>query len=356
MPAAQKPPRPPAPARRYAVIMAGGTGTRFWPRSRRGLPKQLLPVLGRRSLLQTTCARLRGLVPPSRILVVTRREQAATVRRQLPALPRANVLAEPRGRNTAPCLALAALEITARDPAATFVTLPADHTIGDAAGFRATLLEAFAWAGAGGEAVTLGIRPTGPETGYGYVRVGARVGGRAHRVRAFVEKPGPARARRFVAAGDYLWNSGIFVWRATTALDLLERLLPDVLGPLRRARRRPAALARAYARLPAVSIDVGLMERAPRVLVVRATFPWSDVGTWAALTALGGRAGGGPVVAVDARRCLVASPARLVALVGVDDLIVVDTPDALLVCRRERAQDVRLVVRELERRRLEAYL
>jgi mannose-1-phosphate guanylyltransferase len=307
-----------------------------------------------------TCARLRGVVPPSHVLVVTHEAQVAAVRRQLPGIPPANVLGEPIGRNTAPCLALAALEIARRNRDATFVTLPADHAIDDVAAFRADLAEAFGWAAAGPEAVTLGIRPTRPETGYGYVRVGARLGGRAYRVGAFVEKPGPLRARRFVRSSRYLWNSGMFVWRADTVLDLLARHLPAVLRPLRRALaaarpRRTAALRRAYARVPAVSIDVGLMERAARVVVVRARFGWSDVGSWAALADLGG-ARGAPVVPVDASRYVVFNPDRLVALVGVDDLIVVDTPDALLICHRGRAQDVRRVVQQLERRRLRAYL
>ena len=339
--------------------MAGGVGTRFWPRSRRGLPKQLLPVLGRQSLLQMTVARLRGVVPPSRVLVVTARDQAAAVRRQLPGVPATNVLAEPLGRNTAPCLALAALEIERRDPGATFVCLPADHAVADVRIFRSLLAESFARAAAGSAVVTIGVEPTGPETGFGYIRVGERLGGRTCRVRAFVEKPTVGRARRFVRSGGYLWNAGIFVWSVSTAIALLDELLPDVIGPIRRATARPraqrvAALARAYRRIKGVSIDVGLAERAPDVLVVRGAFGWSDVGTWTALAALGAEAGS-PVVPIDARNHVVFNPDRLVALVGVDDLIVVDTPDALLICHRDRVQDVREVVRELERRKLKAF-
>jgi len=339
--------------------MAGGVGTRFWPRSRRGRPKQLLPVLGRQSLLQMTVARLRGVVPPSRVLVVTARDQAAAVRRQLPGVPAANVLAEPVGRNTAPCLALAALEIGRRDPNATFVCLPADHAVRDVRTFRSLLAEAFTHAAAGSAVVTIGVQPTGPETGYGYIRVGRRLGGRTCRVRAFVEKPTVARARRFVRAGGYLWNAGIFLWSVPTALALLDELLPEVIGPIRRATARPrrergAALMRAYRRIKSVSIDVGLAERAPEVRVVHGSFGWSDVGTWTALAALGAEPGN-PVVPVDASGYVVFNPDRLVALVGVDDLIVVDTPDALLICHRDRAQDVREVVRELERRKLKAF-
>jgi mannose-1-phosphate guanylyltransferase len=306
-----------------------------------------------------TLARLRGVVPPARTLIVTARDQAAAVRRQLPGIPAANVLVEPVGRNTAPCLALAALEIARRDSEATFVCLPADHAVADVAAFRDVLLEAFAWAAAEPAIVTVGVRPTAPETGYGYLRVGGRVGGRTARVQSFVEKPPLARARGFVRSRRYLWNSGIFVWQAATVLGLLDALLPAVIGPIRRALARPrgqrtAALARAYGRFDAVSIDVGLAERAPDVLVVSGAFGWSDVGTWVALAALGA-ATGKPVVPVEANRYVVFNPDRLVALVGVDDLIVVDTADALLICHRDRAQDVRHVVRELERRKLRTY-
>jgi mannose-1-phosphate guanylyltransferase len=342
--------------------MAGGAGTRFWPRSRRRMPKQLLRVVGSRTLLQATVDRLRGLVPPGQTLVVTHRDHAAEVRRQLPHLPRRNVLIEPLARNTAPCIALAALEIRRRAPRATFVVLPADHAVRDVAAFRATLTRALGWANAAGCPVTIGIRPTAPDTGYGYIQQGERVGAGVRTVRSFEEKPRRARAHRFVASGRYRWNSGIFVWRVDTVLDLFARHLPDVTIGLERAlslpaARRKAALARAYARLTPVSIDYGIMEKAAPVLVVDGDFGWSDVGSWEALGGLpraNGRAA--PVVAVGASRYVVFSPERLVALVGVDDLIVVDAADALLICRRDRAQDVRRVVQELERRGLDAYL
>ncbi len=341
--------------------MAGGSGTRFWPRSRRLLPKQLLAVLGSRSLMQEAVERLRGLVPTAQILVVTHRDHASAVRRQLPSLPRANILSEPIARNTAPCLALAALEIERRAPGATFVSVPADHAIADPREFRATLLEAFAWAAAEPVAVTIGVRPTAPETGYGYIHLGSRVAGRTSRVRSFVEKPNTARARRFVSSRHYLWNSGMFAWRTATILELLDRLLPAVTRPLRAAlakpaRLRPGALARAYAQVPSISIDYGVMEHARDVLVVAGDFGWSDVGSWAALAALGAAASPGGVVPVDAKGSVVFGDGRLVAVVGVENVIVVDTPDAILVCHRDRAQDVRRVVEELARRGLERYL
>jgi mannose-1-phosphate guanylyltransferase len=342
--------------------MAGGTGTRFWPRSRRRRPKQLLRVVGSRTLLQATVDRLRGSLLPSQILIVTHRKHAAEVRRQLPSIPRANVLSEPMGRNTAACLALAALEVARRASTATIACVPADHAIADRRAFRATLLEAFAWADQEHCAVTIGIRPATPETGYGYIRLGPRLGGSARVARAFVEKPSHDRARRFVASDKYVWNSGMFVWRVDTVLGLLDRHLPKMMEELRAVaaaprRRRRAALAHAYARLTPVSIDYGIMEKASRVLVVGGDFGWNDVGNWAALAEVGIDVGRhAPVVAVDASRYLVINPERMVALVGVDDLIVVDAPDALLICRRDRAQDVRRVVEELERQGLHSYL
>jgi mannose-1-phosphate guanylyltransferase len=351
----------PRRADRWAVIMAGGTGTRFWPRSRRRLPKQLLRITGPRTLLQDTVARLRGLVPLKQTLIVTHRDHAQEVRRQLRGIPAANVLVEPVGRNTAPCLALATLEITRRAPHATFASLPADHTIADVRRFRTTLAEGYRLANRERCPVTIGIRPSGPETGYGYIRVGAPLTRDARWVRAFVEKPVLAAARRFVRSGEYLWNSGMFVWRADTVLALLDRHLPSLTATLRPAtvgRGRGAALARAYRSIAPASIDYAIMEKTDRVIVVPGDFGWNDVGSWAAVADLDGTKQGGraPVVAVDASGNVVFNPERLVALVGVNDVIVVDAPDAILICRKDRAQDVRDVVAELERRRLDAYL
>jgi mannose-1-phosphate guanylyltransferase len=240
--------------------------------------------------------------------------------------------------------------------------LPADHAIADRRAFRRDLALALDLAARSPVLVTIGIPPTHPETGYGYIRVGETVAGtrgRAARVEAFVEKPDRARAEALIAGGDVLWNAGIFAWRVDTILDALRAHLPAVIEPLERAGSRD--LAAAYRRLPSVSIDRGVLEHAANVVVVRGRFPWSDVGSWAALATL--RAGDngrnvlrGRVVPIDSRGCLVDSPDRLVAVVGVEDLVIVDTPDAVLVCRRDRAQDVRLVVDELRRRGLRRYL
>jgi len=347
---------------RYAVILAGGSGTRFWPRSRIRAPKQLLPILGQRSMLAETVERVSPPVARNRVLVVTGRVHAAAVRRALPRLPRAGLLVEPQPRNTAAAIALAALQIARQDPNAVMAVLPSDHAIGDVGLFRRDLALALDIAARTSALVTIGIPPTHPETGYGYIRLGDVVRGTRGRALAaggFIEKPPRARAAALIAAGDVLWNSGIFAWRVDTILAALRAHLPDVVGPLERAGGR--ALARVYRRLPSISIDRGVLERAAAVVTVRARFPWSDVGSWAALAALwagnnGRNAVRGLAVPIDSRGCLVDSPERLVAILGVDDLVVVDTPDALLVCRKDRAQDVRLVVDELRRRRLGRYL
>jgi mannose-1-phosphate guanylyltransferase/mannose-6-phosphate isomerase len=246
------------------------------------------------------------------------------------------------------------------------IVLPADHVIGDASAFRATLDRAATVAATTDRLVTIGVPPTHPETGYGYIAPGEALAPRddgAHAVARFLEKPDRERAAALIAAGGVLWNAGIFAWRVGRILEELRRWVPEVLGPIEAAFRRgsASALAAAYRRIPAVSIDVGVLERAARVAVVRATFPWSDVGSWAAVADLwrdgaGGNAVRGRAVVVDSEGCVVDAGSRLVALVGVHDLVVVDTPDALLVCPRARAQDVRLVVDELRRRRLRRYL
>lgn len=315
-------------------------------------------------MLQETAGRLAPLVRRSNVFAVVGRAHAAAVRRQLPWLARRNLLVEPVGRNTLPAIALAALTLARRDPGAVMAVLPADHAIPDGAAFRSDLGRAFDLALDTGALVTFGIVPTRPETGYGYIAPGVAVSphdDRALWVARFVEKPDRARAEAMVAEG-HLWNGGIFVWRVGAILEALRAYAADVLSTLERALERgtAAALTRAYGRIPSVSIDTGVMEQAPRVAVVRAGFAWNDVGSWAALADLwpataDGNVTRGAVVAVDSRGCVVDSPQRLVALLGVEDLVVVDADDAILVCRKDRAQDVRRVVDALGRDRLRRY-
>lgn len=345
----------------YAVIMAGGGGTRLWPLSRAACPKPFLPLLGESTLLQATVARLAPLIEPRDVYVVTDGRYADLVRAQLPGVPAANLLEEPVGRNTAAAVAYAAAAI-GRPGDEVMVVLPADHRIADEAGFRAALAAAAVRA-AGGDLVTLGIDPSGPETGYGYVLATgdpvAADGLASWRVERFVEKPTVERAIELLAGGDASWNAGIFVWRRDAVTDGLRRHAPDILGAIETAvGGGPAAIAAAYPSVRSTSIDYALLEPASlegRVAVVPVEVGWSDLGSWAALLDAaepGGEdrvvthaSGGAEIIAIGGRDVLVqAAGGRLVAVVGLEGAIVVDTPDALLVVARDATQDVRKVV------------
>jgi mannose-1-phosphate guanylyltransferase len=348
----------------YAVIMAGGQGTRFWPRSRRQKPKQLLNIVGERTMVEETVARIRPLIPAERTLVVAGHAYRGAIRGCLPQLPDENFLFEPVGRNTAACVAWAALWVRRHVPDAVMAVLPADHLIRDEAEFLRVLKAATVAARPLNRLVTIGIHPTHPETGYGYIRVSGdrlQVDGRdIFRVAQFVEKPGRERAEQFLAAGTYVWNSGMFVWRADSIWFEVCRQLPQLAQDLERVADITAAdslgdvLNAVYPRLPAVSIDVGVMERAQDVWVVPADIGWSDVGSWRALGDLLGADAHGNVVigeqrGIDTAGCFIHSPSKLVATIGVSNLVVIETDDVLLICPKERDQDVRKLVELLER-------
>ncbi|MCA9574591.1 MAG: mannose-1-phosphate guanylyltransferase [Polyangiales bacterium] len=348
----------------YAVIMAGGSGTRFWPASRGSRPKQLLPLAGGElSLIAETVARIAPIVPAERVLVVTSELLADATAAELPAVPRENILAEPMGRNTAPCVGWAAAHVRRRDPDALMMVLPADHHIGEPDTYRTHLRTALA-AADDGALVTVGIEPTRPETGYGYIERGASRAGGVHAVTRFVEKPTLERAEEFLASGHFLWNSGMFFFRADAVLAEIERQLPtlsqrlveyDAAARESAAREREVVTA-TYGSLESVSFDHGIMENAERISVVSGSFGWSDLGSWTTAYELASKDGAGNAarptdVLVDSIGCYVSAPSqKLVALVGVHDLVVVDTEDALLVMPRERAQDVRAVVDALKAR------
>ena len=351
----------------YAVIMAGGSGTRFWPLSRAARPKQLLPLGSDVSLLRATRDRIADVVPAEHTLIVTSQALAPAIRAELPELPAQNVLAEPVGRNTAPCVGWAASVVARREPEAVLAVLPADHHIADSSGFQRVFSRAVE-AARSGDMVTVGIRPTRPETGYGYVELGEELAPGVQRARRFVEKPDELRARQFLASGRFLWNSGMFFFRADELLGMVRLHLPglgDALRQYDQAAERGEELelvGRTYAELPDISIDHGVMEKASRVAVVPGDFGWSDVGSWTSAWELAARddddnALFGEVVAVETRGSYVRAPAgKTVAVVGLEDIVVVDTPDALLVMPRSRAQDVRAVVNTLKARKRTQYL
>ena len=352
-------------ADRYVLILAGGRGTRFWPLSRRNLPKQCLSIDGGPTLIQQTVRRLAPDFGPDEVLILTGPDMVVPIRAQLPELPPENILVEPSGRNTLPCAIWGLAEVRRRGGKAMAV-LPSDHHIADTVGFRSLLHDAFAAAGPR-SLVTLGIRPSRAETGFGWIEpsaTGRTVGHSWVRpVHRFVEKPPHATANAMLAAGHFLWNAGMFVWQvdafeaALLAFGLIER---DHLAEL-----GPDTLHRLWPRLPATSIDYGVMERAAEdpsfeVLTLPADIGWSDLGSWPALAEVlpaesWGVGPAGAVVAVRSSENIVHAPGRLVALLGVDGLITVDTGDVLLIARREDAQDVRELLAALESRGLSRY-
>jgi mannose-1-phosphate guanylyltransferase len=357
----------------YAVIMAGGIGSRLWPRSRGATPKQFLDLIGERTMLQETVGRIEPLVTLERVVVVVGEEHAGTVLEQIPGLPEENLVLEPGPRGTAPCIGLAAVALRARDADAIMAVFPADHRIADAAGFRQAIAAA-AQVARDGYLVTLGIAPEYPHTGYGYIERGEAFDPvddmEVYQVVRFTEKPDAETAERFVVSGDYYWNGGIFVWAAETILGEMQRLLPDlhkelsVLAGAWDTPRRDGALLAAWSRVPQTTIDYGVMERADRVATVPVDIGWDDVGNWATLSALleadeGGNVlrGGGHTLAIDTADSYVyAAGGRAVATIGLEGFVVVVTDDAVLVCPQDRAQDVRDVVDELDERGLEEYL
>ncbi len=343
----------------HAVIMAGGSGTRFWPASRRDRPKQLLALATDTPLLRMTFERLEGLVTPDRVWVVTTAATADASRAILPEIPAGNVLAEPIGRNTAACAGFAALAVLSRDPDATCIVLPADHVIGQEERFRSAMAAGARLVEREGGLLTFGVQPTKPETGYGYLELGqehSRDGEWAiHQLQSFVEKPDLPRAQRYLESKLFLWNAGIFAWRATDLLDEIRRQLPDLaegLGRWAEAIDSPEAdsvLAEVYPTLPATSVDFGVMEGAQRCWTVPVDFPWSDVGSWSALAdEIPGDSSDnhirGQVHADDSRGNVLISTGPVLSVVGVDDLVVVATPDAVLVVPKDKAQRVKDVV------------
>jgi mannose-1-phosphate guanylyltransferase len=346
----------------YGLILAGGRGTRFWPRSRRSRSKQVLKFFGERTLIQQTVDRLKPVLPPERLWILTSPQLRAEIVKQLPEVPKRQILAEPAQRNTAPAIGLAAHIMQSIDPDALMGVFPADHVIAKPREYVRLLRPAFKSA-AEGNIVVLGIQPRWPETGYGYIEFpqGAKAGDRkALPVVSFREKPNAATAEQFLAAGNFYWNAGMFFWKTSVLLDALRRFLPKTehllasLPPFGNSKFS-ASLAKTFPQCDNISIDYAVMERAPNVTGIPAgDFGWNDVGSWNAVYELQKRDGQGNALLAD---CVVESSSgnyvdaqgKLVALLGVKDLIVVDTPDALLIADRKRAQEVGELVRRLEK-------
>jgi mannose-1-phosphate guanylyltransferase len=348
----------------YAVIMAGGSGTRFWPLSRRQCPKQLLKLLGTKTLLEETVERIRNFIPPQRTYVFTNEILKAACARCLRGIPPSQIIAEPAARNTAPTIGLAAHEILRHDPDGLMVVLPSDHVIRKAAAFRRVLRAACRWASQGSRSVIVGLKPTRPETGYGYVKrgqaVGAVAGTTIFAVECFTEKPALDTAHKYLRTGRYLWNGGMFIWRASTLLHHLQRSKPGMARELAKLAAAggagvPRVFRRIFPRLEKVSVDYAVMEEITDCFVVEAEIGWSDVGSWAVVHELLPKDADGNVrptnsLSLDSCGNMIIAPGRFVVTVGVENMVVVETEDALLVVPRNRSQDVGKAVQELERR------
>ncbi|MHC1737496.1 MAG: mannose-1-phosphate guanylyltransferase [Ignavibacteriaceae bacterium] len=353
---------------KYAVIMAGGVGSRFWPRSREKNPKQLLKIIGENSMIADTVNRLEGIVERKNIFVVTNRLQKEEMLKQLTGIPKENIIEEPFGRNTAPCIGLAALFVDKVEKDGVMIVLPADHLIQDKEIFRKTLTAGAEYAYELKGLVTIGIPPTRPETGYGYIQIDDRgVKENLFKVYTFAEKPNLATAERFLESGDFLWNSGMFIWRADTILTEMQMFMPELYKDLMGLKKFLGTpefaekLSLMYGQLRGISIDYGIMEKSHKVYLIKGEFAWSDVGSWEEVYQLtpkdgNGNAVTGKVFLENTKDSFIYSPDKFTAVIGAENLLVINTPDALLVCKREMSQDVKKVVDHLKFNKMNEYL
>ncbi len=362
----------------YVVIMAGGGGTRFWPWSREKRPKQILPILSDQSMIRETVERIRALVPPENIFVVAAQSQIPDVRKEIPMVPAENLLAEPYGKNTAPCISLAAIHVLQENPRGVMVVLPADHYIGNRRAYLKSLRAAADFAREQDYLITLGVFPTEPETGYGYIEKGEILksirGIPIFKTKSFREKPTRSKAAAYLRSGKFLWNSGMFIWRADIFWRALEKFLPGLAAEMKFLAKalgksgEKKALKITYSRCPSISVDYGVMEKAENVAVIEAQFGWNDVGSWSVLKNILSRdkdgnaqifcrrTKRGRILLFDSSNCLVRSEEKLIALIGMKDTVVVEAGNALLVCPRARSQEVRQVLGELRHRGWKEYL
>lgn len=349
----------------FVAVLAGGSGTRLWPLSRSRRPKQLLSLVTDRSLIQETVDRIESLAPPQQVFIVTERSHSEDIRAQLPAIPAGNFVIEPVRRGTAPALALATLYVQAASPEGVMASLHSDALISNPEELLRALRLAEKVAASTEQIVTLGVTPTHPATNYGYIEMAEALEGEAegavHRAERFVEKPDPERAEQFLRSGKYLWNSGIFVWRVPVIMGLFRELMPGLYSHLMEIKpylgtpEEEQVVAEVYPRMEKQTIDYGILERAPRVAVVPTRLNWSDVGSWTELMDVvppndGSNLVRGTHLGIDTEGTLVYATGKPVFTIGLKNLVIVDTPDALLVATRERAQEVKRLVEQLEQR------
>lgn len=339
----------------YAVIMSGGAGSRFWPKSRKNRPKQFLRTVGAKTMIQTTVDRISKIVPMDRIYIVTSGQYIDTLETQIPEILSENILIEPMNRDTATCIGLAAVHLLKKDPDATMIVLPSDHLIFDQDKFEEVINDAVVIARETGCLMTMGIKPTRPETAYGYIEAGKSIDTYdcpVYVAKRFIEKPNKVKAIEFLNKGTYLWNSGMFVWQASVLMDEIKRFLPDLYSSLMKisdaigTKREGKVLEEIYQEIDGISIDYGIMERSTRVYVIEADFKWDDIGSWTALERFFEKDANGNIVKalnskIDTRECIIFGEDRLIATIGVSNLIIVDTGDVVLVCDKSRDQDIK---------------
>lgn len=354
--------------------MAGGVGSRFWPRSREKSPKQLLKIVEGETMIQSTVSRIESLIPPEQIFVVTNKLQKNGVVKQLPNIPQENIIVEPLGRNTAPCIGLAALFAKRIDPTGVMVVLPADHIIHNVKEFHHVLKNGIEVAANSSALITIGISPTRPETGYGYIQFDDENSSanpfykkNAFRVKTFAEKPTIEIANEFLRSGDFLWNSGMFIWRVDSILNEIQKSLPELYEQLLNIEESigtslfEKTLEEKYKIIRSISIDYGVMEKAKDVFVLAGKFGWNDVGSWEEVYQISpknddGNAITGNVISINSKNSYIYSQNKLIAAVGVENLIVIETNDSILICSRDKAQDVKEVVNYLKQKEMNDFL
>ncbi len=354
----------------YCVIMAGGSGTRFWPRSREERSKQFLTIFGQKSLMESTLKRYSTMVPWKDTYIVTKKSQKEELEKHRLDVPEENLIYEPFGRNTAPCIGLAALVVEKRDPDGVMIVSPSDHLIQAKKNFKRTILAGVQLAEEKDGMVTIGIKPDRPSTGYGYIQVhqdiGTVDGMKAFSIKTFAEKPNLATARRFLKSGDFYWNSGIFIFRVSCFMKEVKAHLPDLFDGLQEIKKHMGkpnyedVLQNVYQQIPNISIDYGIMEKTSHVYLIRGDFGWNDLGSWDQVYKLSPKDSDGNVVVgdamlVDVKNSYVYNSKGIVAVLGLEDVVVVHEGGATLVCRRDRAEDVKLIVDRLKRKQWAKY-
>lgn len=355
-----------------AVIMAGGRGERFWPRSRIKLPKQLLNITGEETMIQQTVNRLKGLVDIDNVYIVTNEDYVQIISQQLPEIKTGNILVEPMSRNTAACIGISALQIEQKDPDSVMVVIPSDHLIRKSEKFKSTIKSAIEMANEGPNIVTIGVIPTYAETGYGYINIGEEAdlinNHKVFKVKKFVEKPDKKTAQQYIDNGSYFWNSGMIVLKVSTLLESIQKYMPGLHQALENIREamdteeEDKVLFEEYSKLESISIDYGILEKTNPIYVIPADFGWDDVGAWTSLDRIhepdeNGNVVQGNVLSLDTKKCIIQGTGnKLIAIMGLENVIAVDTPDVTLICSKDKAQNIKELINEVKKKNMEYYL